>query len=155
MTAALCQKRINQTIKRAQEQGIDVSAQFLVECLFDLSYNEDSDDSLDGDCCLKDLANTQEQEQKQTKQMEMASVDKEKYTKRREKICIIKKAALIKENKPSGRKYFLQKKRKVKKSMFPIQRKKRKKEENEYFRSLNDLSKPMPKRFWYGRKRLY
>ena len=29
--------------------------------------------------------------------MEMASVDKEKYTKRREKLCIIKKAALIKQ----------------------------------------------------------
>ena len=41
--------------------------------------------------------------------------------------------------------------------MFLIQRKKkeRKKEESEYIQRLNDLSKPMPKRFWYGRKRLY
>ena len=37
--------------------------------------------------------------------------------------------------------------------MFPIQREK--KEENEYIQSLNDLSKPMPKTFWYDRKRLY
>ena len=59
MTEVLRQKRINQTIKRAQEQGPDVSAKFLVECLFDLSDNEDSDNSLDGDCCLKDLATTQ------------------------------------------------------------------------------------------------
>ena len=73
MTEASRQKRIDQTIKRAQEQGLDVSAQFLVECLFDLSDNEDSDNSFDGDCCLRDLANTQEQ--KQTKQMEIANVD--------------------------------------------------------------------------------
>ena len=76
MTEASRQKQINQTIKGAQEQGLDVSAKFLVECLFDLSDNEDSDNSFDGDCCLKDIANTQEQ--KQTIQMEMAYVDKEK-----------------------------------------------------------------------------
>ena len=61
MPEALRQKRINQTIKRAQEQGLDVSAKNLVECLFDLSDDEDSNDSVDGDCCLKDLANNQEQ----------------------------------------------------------------------------------------------
>ena len=72
MTEASRQKRINQTIKRAQEQGLDVSTKILVECLFDLSDNEDSDNSLDGDCCLKDLANTQEKEKKQ---MEITSVD--------------------------------------------------------------------------------
>ena len=60
MTEALRQKRIDQTIKRAQEQGLDVSAKFLVECLVDLSDNGDSDNRLDGDCCLKDLANIQE-----------------------------------------------------------------------------------------------
>ena len=58
MTEALCQKRINQTIKRAQEQGLDVSAKNIVECLFHLSDGGDSDDSWDGDCCLKDLAKT-------------------------------------------------------------------------------------------------
>ena len=61
MTEASRQKRIDQIIKRAQEQGFDVSAKILVERLFDLSDNEDSDNSLGGDCCLKDLANTQEQ----------------------------------------------------------------------------------------------
>ena len=89
MTEALRQKRINQTIKRAQEQGLDVSAKFLVECLFDLSDNEDSDNSLDGDCCLKDLANTQEQ--KQTKQMEIACVDKEKIHKKKKEIMYHRK----------------------------------------------------------------
>ena len=80
MTEASRQKRINQTIKRTQEQGLDVSVNMLVECLFYLSDNEDSNDSLDCDCCLKDLANTKEQ--KQTKQMEMASVDREKIHKK-------------------------------------------------------------------------
>ena len=59
MTEASRQKRTNQTIKRAQEQGLDVSAKNLVECLFHLSDDKDSDDSWDGDCCLKDLADTQ------------------------------------------------------------------------------------------------
>ena len=80
MTEVLRQKQINQTIKRAQEQGLDVSTQFLVECLFYLSDNEDSNDSLDGDFCLKDVANTQEQ--KQTKQKEMENVNKGKITKK-------------------------------------------------------------------------
>ena len=78
------QKQINQTIKWAQEQGLDVSAKIPVECFFNLSDDEDSNDRLDGDCCLKDLANTQEQ--KQTKQMEMASVDKEKIHKKKKEI---------------------------------------------------------------------
>ena len=47
MTEASRQKRINQTIKRAQEQGLGVSAENLVECLFHLSEDEDSDDWLD------------------------------------------------------------------------------------------------------------
>ena len=33
--------------------------------------------------------------------------------------------------------------------------KRRQKEEREYIQRINDLSKPMPKKFWYGRKRLY
>ena len=61
MTEASRQKRINQTIKRAQEQGLDVSAKVLVECLFDFSDSEDSDNSWDGDCYLRDSANSQEQ----------------------------------------------------------------------------------------------
>ena len=109
MTEALCQKRINQTIKRTQEQGLDVSAKFLVECLFDLSDNEDSDDSLDGDCCLKDLANTQEQ--KQRNQMEMASVDKEKIHKKKEKSFFIKKAALTKKKQAKWTQIFSTEKR--------------------------------------------
>ena len=84
----------------------------LAECLFDLSDNEDSDNSLDGDCCLKDLANTQEQ--KQAKQMEMASVDKEKIHKKKREIIYHKKSALTKQTNPSGHKYFLQKKRSAK-----------------------------------------
>ena len=79
MTEASRQKRINQTINRAREQGLDVSAKFLVECLFDLSDNEDSNNSLDGDCCLKDLANTQEL--KQAKQMKWKVLIKKRPTK--------------------------------------------------------------------------
>ena len=33
--------------------------------------------------------------------------------------------------------------------------KRRQKEEREYIQRINDLSKPMPNFFWYGRKRLY
>ena len=48
------------TIQRAEEQGLDVSANDLVECLFsssdDISSNNES-----GDCCLKDLTDTEEQ----------------------------------------------------------------------------------------------
>ena len=50
---------IQLTIQRAEEQGLDVSANDLVECLFslsdDISSNEES-----GDCCLKDLTDTEE-----------------------------------------------------------------------------------------------
>ena len=59
MTEASRQRLINQTVNRAREQGLDVSAKFLVEVLFDLSDNEDSNNSSDGDCCLKNLATTQ------------------------------------------------------------------------------------------------
>ena len=94
MIEALRQKRIKQTIKRAKEQELDVSAKILVECLFDLSDDEDSDNSLDGDCCLKDLANTQEQ--KQTEQTGMASVDKEKIHKKKKEIIYHKKGGTTK-----------------------------------------------------------
>ena len=125
MTEASRQRRINQTVNRAREQGLDVSAKFLVECLFDLSDNEDSEDSSDGDCCLKDLATTLAQNQ--TKQMEMANDDKERiHNKKREKICR-KKGGQINQNKPSGHKYFPQKIRKGKEeqSMCPKQRRKK------------------------------
>ena len=62
MTGASRQKRINQIIKRAKEQGLDVSTKSLVECLSNLSEDKDINDSWDGDFCLKDLANTQKQE---------------------------------------------------------------------------------------------
>ena len=61
MTEASCQKRIYQTIKRVKEQGLDVCTKILVECLFDLLDEEDSDNSWNGDCCPKDLTNSQEQ----------------------------------------------------------------------------------------------
>ena len=125
MTEASRQKRINQTIKRAQEQGLDVSAKNLVECLFRLSDDEDSDDSWDGDCCLKDLANNQEQ--KETLRTDMASVDEDKNHKKKNEVIYHKKAALTKQNQRSGHKYFLQKirKRKEEQSMFPIRRKRK------------------------------
>ena len=51
---------IQLTIQRAEEQGLDVSANNLVECLFsssdDISSNDES-----GDCCLKDLTDTEDQ----------------------------------------------------------------------------------------------
>lgn len=156
MTEASRQKRINQTINRARQQGLDVSATFLVECLFDLSDNEESENSSDGDCCLKDLATTRDQNQ--SKQMKMENDDKEKiHNKKREKICRNKGGP----NKPKQAQWTQifsrdNKKRKRRaKYVSETKEKKRKKEEREYLRSLNDLSKPMPKRFLYGRKRLY
>ena len=80
MTEASRQKRINQTIKRAQEQGLDVTAKNLVECLFHLSEDDDSDDSGDGDCCLKDLATNQERNE--TVRTDMARVDEDKNHKK-------------------------------------------------------------------------
>ena len=123
MTEASRQKRINQTIKRAQDQGLDVSAKNLVECLFHLSENEDSDDSGDGDCCLKDLATNQEQNE--TVRTNMTRIDKDKNHKKEKQVIYHKRAALTKQNQRSGHKYFLQKRRKGKEeqSMFPIQRK--------------------------------
>ena len=72
-------------------------------------------------------------------------------------LSIIKKAALTKQNKPSGHKYFLQNKEKKKRRAKYVSdtKEKKKKEERKYIQRLNDLSEPMPKRFWYGRKRLY
>ena len=110
MTEASRQKRINQTIKRAKEQEFDVSAKSLLEYLFDLSDDEDSNKSWDGDCCLKDLANSQEQ--KQTKRTDMASADKEKIHEKKKEIIYHKKTGLPKQNKQSGHTYFLQKTRK-------------------------------------------
>ena len=89
MTEASRQKRINQTIKRAQEQGLDVNAKFLVECLFHLSEDEDSDDSRDGDCCLKDLATNQEQNK--TVRTDMTRVDEEKNHKKEKQVIYHKK----------------------------------------------------------------
>ena len=156
MTEASRQKRINQTIKRAQEQGLDVSEKFLVQCLFDLSDNEDSDNSLDGDCCLKDLATTQEQ--KQTNRMEMANDDKEKIHNKKREMIYCKKGGPNKLKQAQWTQIFSTENKKRKRRAkygSETKEKKRKKEEREYLRSLNDLSKPMPKRFLYGRKRLY
>ena len=123
MTEASRQKRINQTIKRAQEQGLDVSAKNLVECLFHLSEDEDSDDSGNGDCCLKDLATNQGQNE--TVRTDLTQVDEDKNHKKEKQVFIIKRAAITKQNQRSGRKYFLQQQRKGKEeqSMFPIRRK--------------------------------
>ena len=156
MTEALRQKRINQTINRAQEQGLDVSAKFLVECLFDLSDNEDSDNSSDGNCCLKDLVTSQEQ--KQSKQMETVNDDKEKIHKKKREKIYCKKGGPNKPKQGQWTQIFSTENKKRKrraKYVSKTKEKKRKKEEREYLQSLNDLSKPMPKRFLYGRKRLY
>ena len=112
MIEASRQKQINQTIKRAQEQGLDVTAKYLVECLFHLSDDEYSDDSWDGDCCLKDLANNQEQ--KETLRTDIASVDENKNHKKKNDVIYHKKAALTKQNQRSGHKYFRQKIRRKK-----------------------------------------
>ena len=135
MTEASRQRRINQTVNKAREQGLDVRAKFLVECLFDLSDNEDSKDSSDGDCCLKDLATTLAQNQ--TKQMEMANDDKERiHNKKREKICRKKGGPNKPKQAQCGHKYFPQKIRKGKEeqSMCPKsrRRKERKKKGSTY-----------------------
>ena len=96
-----------------------MSAKFLVECLFDLLDNGDSDDSLDGDCCLKDLANTQEQEQEQeqeqTKQMEMTSVDEEKIHEEKKEIIYHKKGVPNKTKQAQWTQIFSTEKKKKKK----------------------------------------
>ena len=51
---------IQLTIQRAEEQGLDVSANNLVECLFSLSDDISSNDK-SGDCCLKDLTDNEDQ----------------------------------------------------------------------------------------------
>ena len=66
-----------------------MSTKHLVECLFYLSDDEDSDDSWDGDCCLKDLANNQEQ--KETLRTNMASVDEDKNHKKEKQVIYHKK----------------------------------------------------------------
>ena len=100
MTEASRQKRINQTIKRAQEQGLDVSAKNLVECLFHLSEDEDSDDSWDGDCCLEDLATNQEQDE--TVRTDMTRVDEDKNHRKEKQVIYHKKGG---PNKPKPAKW--------------------------------------------------
>ena len=156
MTEASRQKRINQTIKRAQEQGLDVSAKNLVECLFQLSEDEDSDDSGDGDCCLKDLATNQEQNE--TLRIDMTPVDEDKNHKKKKQVIYHKKGGPNKTQPAKWTQIFSTENKKRKrraKYVSDTKEKKRQKEEREYIERINDLSKPMPKRFWYGRKRLY
>ena len=156
MTEASRQKRINQTIKRAQEQGLDVSAKNLVECLFHLSEDEDSDDSGDGDCCLKDLATNQEQNE--TLRIDMTRVDEDKNHKKEKQVIYHKKGGPNKTKPAKWTQIFSTENKKRKrraKYVSDTKEKKRQKEEREYIERINDLSKPMPERFWYGRKRLY
>ena len=156
MTEASRQKRINQTIKRAQEQGLDVTAKNLVECLFHLSEDEDSDDSGDGDCCLKDLATNQEQNE--TLRIDMTRVDEDKNHKKEKQVIYHKKGGPNKTKPAKWTQIFSTENKKSKrraKYVSDTKEKKRQKEESEYIQRINDLSKPMPKRLWYGRKRLY
>ena len=156
MTEESHQKRINQTIKRAKEQGLDVSPKSLVECLLDLSDEKDSNNSWDGDCCLKDLANTQEQEQ--TLRTNMASVDEDKNHKKKNEAIYHKKGGPNKTKPAKWTQVFSTEKKKRKrraKYVSDTKEKRRQKEEREYIQRINDLSKPMPNFFWYGRKRLY
>ena len=81
-----------------------------MECLFDLSDNEDSNNRWDGDCCLKDLANTEEQEQ--ILRTDMASVDKEKNHMKKKEIINHKKDGPIKTKEAKWKQTFS--KRKVK-----------------------------------------
>ena len=156
MTEASRQKRINQTIKRAQEQGLDVSAKNLVECLFHLSEDEDSDDSGNGDCCLKDLATNQEQNE--TVRTDLTQVDEDKNHKKEKQVIYHKKGGHNKTKPAKWTQVFstaTKKRKRRAKYVSDTKEKRRQKEEREYIQRINDLSKPMPKRFWYGRKRLY
>ena len=156
MTEASRQKRINQTIKRAQEQGLDVSAENLVECLFHLSEDEDSDDSGNGDCCLKDLATNQEQNE--TVRTDLTQVDEDKNHKKEKQVIYHKKGGPNKTKPAKWTQVFstaTKKRKRRAKYVSNTKEKRRQKEEREYIQRINDLSKPMPKRFWYGRKRLY
>ena len=54
-----------------------------------MSDDEDSDDIWDVDCCLKDLANNQEQ--KETLRTDMASVDEDKNHKKKNEVIYHKK----------------------------------------------------------------
>ena len=151
MTEASRQKRINQTIKRAQEQGLDVSAKNLVECLFHLSEDEDSDDSGDGDCCLKDLATNQEQNE--TLRIDMTRVDEDKNHRKEKQVIYHKKGGPNKTKPTKWTQIFSteNKKKKRAKHVSDTKEKKRQKEESEYIQRINDLSKPMPTRFRYDR----
>ena len=156
MTEASRQKRINQTIKRAQEQGLDVSAKNLVECLFHLSEDEDSDDSGNGDCCLKDLATNQGQNE--TVRTDLTQVDEDKNHKKEKQVIYHKKGGPNKTKQAKWTQLFSTAKKKRKrraKYVSDTKEKRRQKEEREYIQRINDLSKPMPNFFWYGRKRLY
>ena len=70
----------------------------------------------------------------------MASVDKEKIREKKNEIIHRKKGGPTKI-----------KQAKWTQILFPEKKEKRR----VYIRKLNNLSKPMPKRFWYGRKILY
>ena len=86
----------------------------------------------------------------------MANVDK-KHKKKRE-IIYCKKGGQNKPKQAQWTQIFStenKKKKRRAKYVSETKEKKRKKEEREYLQSLNDLSKPMPKRFSYGRNRLY
>ena len=66
-----------------------MSTKNLVECLFHFSEDEDSDDSGDGDCCLKDLATNQEQNE--TVRTNMTRVDEDKNHKKEKQVIYHKK----------------------------------------------------------------
>ena len=102
-----------------------MSTKNLVECLFHLSDDEDSDDRWDGDCCLKDLANSQEQ--KETLWTDMWSVDEDKNHKKKNEVIYHKKGGPNKTKQAKLTQIFSieKRKRKEEQSMFPIRRKRK------------------------------
>ena len=81
MEHSMRKRCIQLTIQRAEEQGLDVSANDLVECLFSSSDDISSDDE-SGDCCLKDLTDNEDQFMSTLDNHSLSSVRSEKCTTR-------------------------------------------------------------------------
>ena len=113
-----------------------------------MNEDEDSDDSGDGDCYLKDLATNKEQNE--TVWTNMTRVDEEKNHKKEKQVIYHKKGGPNSKRPAKWTQIFSMENKKKKrraKYISKTKEKKRKKEERGYLRSLNDLSKPMPKDF--------
>ena len=177
MEHSMRKRCIQLTIQRAEEQGLDVSANDLVECLFSSSDDISSDDE-SGDCCLKDLTDNEDQFMSTLDNHSLPSVRRDKRNnsnsndtnkthgtqdnggvkKDDEQFRDNKRCKTTKKSEESWTQFYsTQPKKKKRKAKYvcDIKEKKRMKEERECIKRLNDLTKPMPKKFWYGKKRLY